>query len=280
MQFHRFQDFELFNSQAMEYLLKREVPHCLMLSICQNLTRNPEVYGTQPYLAIVEENGAVVAVAMQTEPYNLLLSAVANFEAIDLLIPDVHSAGKTVPGMSSFPEESKAFTDAWKAFTGQACKLGMQLRIHQLDTVQKIARSSGQLRAATTGDRELLLNWLAAFYQETFQKTGENIERVIDRKLQETGIYLWEDSEPVSMAWGRTSTENAAIVGPVYTPPEYRKKGYATACVAELSQLLLTQGFRNCLLFTDVTNPTSNRIYRNIGYQPVCDWHDYKIVDS
>ncbi|BAY85818.1 GCN5-related N-acetyltransferase [Calothrix parasitica NIES-267] len=65
----------------------------------------------------------------------------------------------------------------------------------------------------------------------------------------------------------------------VYTPPEYRKKGYASACVAGLSQTLLGEGYKFCFLFTDLSNPTSNKIYQKIGYQPVADWNNYSFSD-
>jgi uncharacterized protein len=66
----------------------------------------------------------------------------------------------------------------------------------------------------------------------------------------------------------------------VYTPPEYRRKGYATACVTALSQKLLDQGCRNCFLMADLANPTANHIYQGIGYRPICDWHEYSFTSK
>ena len=60
-------------------------------------------------------------------------------------------------------------------------------------------------------------------------------------------------------------------IGAVYTPPEHRRRGYATATVASLSRAMLDRGRRACYLFTDLANPTSNHIYAEIGYEPVCD---------
>ena len=60
-------------------------------------------------------------------------------------------------------------------------------------------------------------------------------------------------------------------IGPVYTPPEHRRRGYATTLVADLSAWLLERGHRACFLYTDLANPTSNRIYVEIGYERVCD---------
>jgi predicted GNAT family acetyltransferase len=74
-----------------------------------------------------------------------------------------------------------------------------------------------------------------------------------------------------SLAGYTTPTPRGIRVGPVYTPPEHRNRGHAGACVAALSQLLLDRGHRFCCLYTDLTNPTPNRIYQRIGYPPVCD---------
>ena len=84
-------------------------------------------------------------------------------------------------------------------------------------------------------------------------------------------MYLWADGEPVAMAGTSGQTPNGARVGPVYTPPALRGRGYASACTAALSQLLLDEGRRFCFLYTDLSNPTSNKIYQAIGYRPVCN---------
>jgi predicted GNAT family acetyltransferase len=60
-------------------------------------------------------------------------------------------------------------------------------------------------------------------------------------------------------------------IGPVYTPPEARNRGYASALVAAISQAQLDAGRRFCFLFTDLANPTANHIYQAIGYEPVRD---------
>jgi len=80
-------------------------------------------------------------------------------------------------------------------------------------------------------------------------------------------VMLWEDGHTVSLACSGARTPNGSRIGPVYTPPEERGHGYASACVAALSQLQLDQGRRFCFLFTDLANPTSNHIYPMIGYQ-------------
>jgi predicted GNAT family acetyltransferase len=90
-------------------------------------------------------------------------------------------------------------------------------------------------------------------------------------------MFLWEDGgRAVSMVGVSGETPNGIRVAPVYTPPELRGRGYASACVAAVTQAQFDRGRRFCFLFTDLANPTSNKIYQAIGYEPVCDVDEYR----
>ena len=67
-------------------------------------------------------------------------------------------------------------------------------------------------------------------------------------------------------------------IGLVYTPREYRGRGYASNAVGELTRRLLGSDRKFCTLFTDKSNPTSNSIYVKIGYEPVADFEHVKFV--
>jgi uncharacterized protein len=136
------------------------------------------------------------------------------------------------------------------------------------------------MRLKTEKDRALLLEWLPAFDAEISLEIMEDLERIVINRLKTQNTYVWEDNAPVSLAAGRQFSGTASRINLVYTPPAYRRKGYATACVAALSQKLLDEGCERCFLLTDLANPTSNHIYREIGYVPVCDWHEYSIVSQ
>jgi predicted GNAT family acetyltransferase len=89
---------------------------------------------------------------------------------------------------------------------------------------------------------------------------------------------IWEDGDPVCFAGYGGETPNGARIGPVYTPPEHRRRGYGSVLTADLSQRLLDEGRSYCFLYTDSANPTSNRIYQAIGYERVCDSAMYAFV--
>jgi predicted GNAT family acetyltransferase len=278
MQLHRFENIQAFYDRTQNYLLHYEAEHNLLLGISDSLLNYPDHYSNPPYLITVEQEGEVVAIAMRTLPHKLLLSKVQDFAALKLIVQDVYRTQKDIPGVSGLVSESKVFIEEWRSLTQQPYELAMAMRIHQLTAVQPLAPVSGKLRPATQDDRSLLVKWYNAFLDEVMVLLGEDAEQSVDSSLKRQTIYVWEDSIPVSFACGGRSGPQTGRIGPVYTPPEYRRKGYATACVATLSQHLLEQGCHRCFLFTDLANPTSNHIYQTIGYQPMCDWSDYSFT--
>jgi predicted GNAT family acetyltransferase len=282
MELRRFDSIEEFYGRAESFLLEREAEHNLILGLCTNLRRYPERIEQPPYMATVERDGQVVAVALRTPPHNLVLSYVAAAEAIPLLATELHDEYKTLPGVISSVPFSKTFAEEWQRLTGQPYELAMAQRIYQLEKVNPVAGVPSSMRRAGAEDRDLLSRWLAEFNKEALgeiETPGFNsmVDRFIDSDTQ--GIYFWEDGQPVSMSGFSRPTPNGIVIIAVYTPRQNRGKGYASACVAALSQLLLDQGRKYCFLYTDIDNRTSNHIYQAIGYEAVCDADMYRFRD-
>jgi len=278
--FHAVDDFY---RGAEGFLLAHEAEHNLLLGICAGLMRHPERVETASYLATIDGDGVVVAVALRTPPQNLVLSRMDAPEALPLIIADVSRQSPTLPGVLGPAEVSLRFAQAWATASGQDYRQGLAERIYQLDAVRPVRGAPGALRRATPDDRDLVIDWLLAFAREAL---GEDHPRVAAERVAEArcaggadgGLYLWDDGHPVSLAGYSGPTPHGIRIAPVYTPPEERGKGYASACVAGLSQLLLDGGRTYCFLFTDLSNPTSNHIYQAIGYRPVCDVDEYKFL--
>ena len=132
---------------------------------------------------------------------------------------------------------------------------------------------------ATPADRDIVLAWTEGFMREAFGQVDlAEVAADVDRWIARRGrtIYLWEDGEPVSLCGVGGVTPNGIRIGPVYTPPDLRGRGYASALVAAISEAELDAGRRFCFLFTDKANPTANHIYQAIGYEPVRDVDAYR----
>lgn len=142
--------------------------------------------------------------------------------------------------------------------------------------MREVRRAPGRMRVAGQGDTPTVLAWLTAFADEAHGEAPHVEEAEATYRLREAdpdGAWLvWDDGGPVSLAGYGSPTPTGTRVGPVYTPPELRGRGYATSLVAELTTERLAAGLAFCFLFTDLGNPTSNAIYAKIGYKPVADW--------
>lgn len=275
MKVYRYEDASQFYDRVKDYLLTDEALHNMLLRLCHSLIHNPGGFDEKPLLATVEAEGDIVAVAMRTPSGNLLLSKIQDFGAVEVMVQNLHTTQESLPGVTAPNAEAKAFAEIWRSLTSQSYKMKMALRAFQLKQVEKISSSVGELRQGTQRDRELLIDWFEAFVVEALGIAATNTERTVERHLQQGTAYLWEDETPVSIACNVGITLNGAVISVVYTPPEHRRKGYGSSCVAALSEILLSRGHKYCFLFTDLANPTSNHIYQAIGYQSVGDLYDY-----
>ena len=281
MELRRFHSIEEFYGRVEAFLLAREAEHNLMLGICAHLMRYPERIEHPPYLACAEQEGQVMAAAFMGPPNNLVLSHIAAPAAIPLIASGLYSQYKTLPGVVAPVPFSKAFAEEWRRLSDQPYALGMAERLYQLERVNAVTGVPGGLHRATEHDTDLLCRWMAEFHAEALGETDTSrIGLMVDRFLhsETQGIYLWEDRDgrPVSMSGYSRPTPNGIVLLAVYTPQAHRGRGYASANVAALSQLLLDQGRKYCFLYTDLANPTSNHIYQAIGYKPVSDADMYR----
>jgi uncharacterized protein len=284
VQLRRFDDPAEYYHHVMPFLLSHEAEHNLPLGIVTTLLKTDD-RPFPPYLACVEDAGEIVGVAMRTL-HNVVLSEMTDAAALNLIADDLHTLYSELPGVNGSKVLSEGFAESWQSVSDQRYHLARQLRIYRLETVQPVTDVSGEYCKAAETDRELLIEWVMAFGAEALDGTSrEEAEQGVDLRLASSpdfrGLRLWWDAgKPVSFAGYGGPTPNGIRIGPVYTPPEYRGRGYASACVAALSQELLDSGRKFCFLFTDLSNPTSNHIYQNIGYEPVSDVDEYRFEEK
>lgn len=271
----RFATAAAFLESAGPFLGEREAEHNLMFGICANLTADPGFPAAPPYLGAIRRGDRVTAAALMTPPWNLVLSCTADPGAIAALVADLGDAGIPIPGVTGPIDEARALAQAWCGPRGLVSRIAVAERIYRLERVVPPAGVAGQARLATLDDRDLLVEWVDAFLVEALERRSlEEAAILVDRSFR-AGTrtwYLWEDGgRPVSVAASAGPTPNGIRIGPVYTPPALRRHGYASAVTAAASQAELDHGRRFVFLFTDLSNPTSNKIYQQIGYEPVID---------
>jgi predicted GNAT family acetyltransferase len=136
----------------------------------------------------------------------------------------------------------------------------------------------GRLRPATSSDLELATQWVAQFTEEAATGDSQDPHEVAKQRIARGQLYLWEALRPVSMAAWTGATPNGRRMYLVFTPPTERRRGYASACVAALSDKILSAGDNYCCLYADLANPTANSIYSRIGYEPLYDVTRYSLA--
>lgn len=278
MNLTRYVDVHPFYAAVEHYLLAHEAHHNLMFGICFRLMEQPEYSEHPPYFAAVRDGEEIVAAAVMTPPHNLVLALSRADAALELIAADVRAFSPPTGVIGAKPE-SLAFAQAWQRLTGQTFRLAVAERIYELDHVIVPAGVPGRMRIATAADRDLLVEWTYAFALEALHDDDRaRAARSVDMRLRSQAISdcIWEDGRPVSFTSAFRGTPNGARIGPVWTPPELRGRGYASACVAQASRMLLDEGRRFCFLFTNLANPTANHIYQAIGYRPVVDVDEYR----
>jgi predicted GNAT family acetyltransferase len=164
--------------------------------------------------------------------------------------------------------------------TGQSYASKSAQRVWELREVLLPTPTHGHLRSATASDAETLSAYWYGFHQDVWGDGDlDAFVDIVKQRIEDGKLYVWEvEGQPVSMAIKTRPVQHGISVGMVYTPPELRGRGYATACVGELSRLLLDSGWAYCSLFTDLANPISNHVYEKIGYRSVCDYDKYTFV--
>lgn len=266
------------------HLLKDECVNSLMLGICLRLIAEPGFDGEQPLLATVTSDDALHAAALRTPPRKNMHVFAADADSpcgLDVLASRLHEAGAEVPAVFARTPVAKAFAAEWTRVSGTTPRDGTHQRVHRLDSVNHPNYPPGIMRPATYDDMELVHQWAVGFQQDCFHEPpDERTYADAEKRVAAGTLFFWDDGAPRAMAARNRPTANGECVSSVYTPPEHRNYGYASAIVARLSQQILDDGKSFCTLFTDLGNSTSNSIYRKLGYLGVADFLDITLDGS
>lgn len=260
-----------FSDRVMDALLKEEAKNSLMIGVLNNVIQG--VYETF-YQFTVEENGELLAILQVTPPHPLhyiVVDSAREEELPAFIIP--HLLKNEIPFTEVVSERKQAerFGKAWQEITSRTSEMFMSQGLYRLEAVEDIEMANGHMRKATTADQAQLEAWYSAFEAESGLRSSppEKVTKAVQTMLDQEEAVFWEvDGQVVSCAKRARPTDNGITVSFVYTSPDARGRGYARSLVADLSrQLLETKAF--CVLYTDLTNPTSNKIYQEVGYEQI-----------
>jgi GNAT superfamily N-acetyltransferase len=267
-----------FLAEAGDFLRAEPARNTVILSVTENLRVRNVVgkTGDEPLLGWWRPGpagnpGAVGGAFLHTPGFPVFLTSMPS-EAVAGLAGELAASGRRIGGVNAEAQAAEAFAGAWRQRTGDAAHLHRLMRLYRLGTlVRPNPGPEGKPRVAGEQDRDLLIEWSGAFVREVGDEEHD-VAAAVDERLGYGGLTVWEVAGAATSMAGITRIVRAvARVGPVYTPPELRGRGYAGGTTAAVSQAALDAGAAEVVLYTDLANPTSNALYERLGYRPVED---------
>jgi GNAT superfamily N-acetyltransferase len=279
-----------FQKAITDSLLRHEAENNLQLGLLANLIAG-EYLDKNPYMAIIQDEGNPYSILLCTPPFPVIFSYLEDTPPRDLLkeiLFDIkETLGEDFIGVTGMKSLALELVNIWLEETGIHYRLNTAMRVYKLNQVIPVEDVPGELRKAKPEDQSLMQEWFFNFNRDIWgvepdpASINKQIQRYLTADPEMRGLMFWDvEGKPVSMAGYAGPTPNGIRIGAVYTPPAMRRKGFASACTAALSQNLLNTGYKFCFLFTDLMNPTSNKIYQQIGYDAVCDVDRYDFINE
>ena len=221
----------------------------------------------------LDDRDEVQFAALRTPPFPWLASPLS--AGAEELVPMWLQADPEVERVVAVSQTARVIAAAWAERTGGTTRRTMREAMHILEEVRDpLHPAPGELRLADAAERSLLVGWMREFVAETGIAGAAQAESMVDATMRREGLLVWDDGQAVAMLGVNREVAGVVRVGPVYTPPPQRRRGYAGSAVAAASRRALSQGAERCMLYTDLDNPTSNKIYAEVGYRRSADWEE------
>jgi predicted GNAT family acetyltransferase len=271
MGIHTTESADTYATAVLAFLEEDPCARNVLLTVIDSVRAAPGSYSATPsFWWVTADTGQVCGAASWTPPYPLLVSAMPDTATTELAASMIARAawlGIKPPGVNGPERSARAVASAWIAATGDRIERARTILLNELDHLVDVPVPPGTSRVATLPDVSLLAEWLTTFGAEVDLIVGLDPHATAERAVR-SGIFdLWiADATPVCVV-GHRVAGGVLRVGPVYTPPEHRNRGYGRRLTYEVTARALTRpDVQRCMLFTDAANPVSNSIYRQAGY--------------
>ncbi len=256
---------------AAGFLASDPVAHNLILTLLHARRAQPE----PGRYWIARDGGDVVGVVFQS-PFTFHAATTPMDPGVAAAVAHgISDLTADLPGIEGEAATVAAFAGAWTEVRRVSARPTLGQRLYELSSPAAVS-AGGEWHIATPDHAEFLVQCFVAFADEIGESTAGAAE-VVARRTAAGELWVWVDREPVSAAGRSEPVAGVTRIGPVYTPPAARGRGYASALVAAMSREAVAADLR-CILYTDLENPTSNGIYRSIGYRAVGEGLRYRFT--
>lgn len=271
-----------FWDENKEFLLEKEpISQLIIANALPNLEE--EIRKDLFFGVIVDENNKGVIGFANVSPYNLIIYSPREEgaeEAIYLLIDYLVKENITINGVNANEQLIPVFTEYYTKKTGLQLEEHFSMDIMEAKAVKDNELVPGYFRSATLEDLDMLVKWQLDFALRIDNTSLDYkvVETRIKSEIETEDVFIYEDENhvPVSSASAVRKLTKGIVVGRVYTPREYRCKGFSTACIDNFTRHYLNK-VEYCTLFVEKNNPFSNSVYRKVGYVVLEANYDYRV---
>jgi hypothetical protein len=279
MKAHAFSRLSEFLKTTETFLEQNEVFNHLMLGIANRFDPETDIPSDCLLVMITDEMGEIRLAGVQSSGKEIIINGDA--EAGACLLQYYLDQNIPLHGMEGPRPLIEAIGKIWEEQFNGNTQVDLEHLIYALYEVNSLDTSPGSMRVAEPKDIDLLTQWSYDFQVDAFDESHGDLDlarKTVQTKIERKTLFVWENEGPVSMAAFARPGKTGVAINYVFTPKAFRKKGYARSLTAALSQEMLNRGFSFCTLFTDVHNPTSNKIYQEVGYE--CKGEFLKLILS
>ena len=268
IQLHVYEEIVNFKEEVTPFLEKNEQENNLILGVLQMVH--------QPiFMGIAKQGEEIVVVFLQTEEKKQIIVATSEIAEEDIveLAKKLAEVYPNVPGLIGNKKIVQKLAEEIAVLANKKTTVAMEQGIYELKQVKKKWNGDEVFREVNSDELTLIEQWIYQFCEDVnLPTTKEEAKQTAHTLITNHRLFGLEvDGKLVSVAAKTRPTKNNITVNFVYTPKEERKKGYASNCVAALSQRMLDEGYKTTTLYTDLANPTSNKIYQEIGYEQIAE---------
>ena len=257
----------------LEHSFPRPWENDLMIGLVAQLCKDETQCNTKARLFALEDGGTTKLVSFLTLPWPMILYAdsLPDDETLSFFIDSLVEKEMSLTGVNAKKDLSLLFADSWTKKTNTISEKKMEMNLFVLHELTKVSSCAGHFVCANEQYKELIIDWMRQFHKEV--PIGNDSETYFqehaDGIIRSQNAFIWIDEEPVCMLFRERPTHHGFSIGYVYTPNHYRNQGYASNLVYHVCKQSFDQGFSYSTLFADVANPTSNSIYKKIGFKEV-----------
>jgi predicted GNAT family acetyltransferase len=228
---------------------------------------------------LLESNGCPAGLVLESPPGHAAAISPVSAQHARALAGAISEEGHHLSGVAGEAYAAASFAGAWSELTDTAAAVEDAQRLYALGCLVRPEAVPGRLRRAEFFERGLVSEWWSAFQAETGSPRYD-VSAAVELALSAGRLFIWDDDGARCVARATEPLGGISRIGAVFTPPRWRRRGYATGCVGALAAFVRDEEGANSILYAQLANPRSNGIYRHLGFRAVSEVLSYRFGDG